>query len=324
MRAYQVTTFQDGAMLADIEKPTPARGEVLLKVHACGLNFADLLMAKGTYQDTPKPPFSLGMEVCGTVVAHGPDVTHPPIGHKVAVFGGAGGLAEYGVFPAQNCLEVPDKMPPEVAAGFYVAYGTSHLALTDRAKLQQNETLLVLGAAGGVGLTAIEIGKALGATVIAVARGQDKLDIARAAGADHVIDSTAGDFTDAVKALGGADVVYDPVGGAGFKSALRACKPKARIIVIGFASGDVPPIAANIILVKNIDVIGFYWGGYLKFAPDTVMTSIRALMDMYQNGQLHPHISHQIPLAQADTALELLRSRQSTGKVVVTVTQDDV
>lgn len=319
MRAYQVQNFETGARLATIERPIAAKGEVLLQIHACGLNFADLLMAKGTYQDTPKPPFSLGMEVCGTVVELGPDVRSLKVGQRVAVFGGAGGLAEYGVFDETMCRVVPQEMPSDVAAGFYVAYGTSHLALTDRARLQAGETLLVLGAAGGVGLTAVEIGKALGAKVIAVARGPAKLEIAKNAGADHVIDSTAGDFTDAVKALGGADVVYDPVGGDGFKSALRACKPKARMIVIGFASGDVPPIAANHILVKNIDVIGFYWGGYLKFDTETVMNSIQALMDMYVTGDLRPHISHALPLEQADDALDLLRLRKSTGKVVVTM-----
>lgn len=319
MRAFHVENFETGARLVDMQQPTPAKGEVLLKISACGLNFADLLMAKGTYQDTPTPPFSLGMEVCGTVVALGSGVTTPAIGTRVAVFGGSGGLAEFGTFPAANCLPVPDTMPAEIAAGFYVAYGTSHLALTDRARLQKGETLLVLGAAGGVGLTAVEIGKAMGAKVIAVARGSDKLAVARTAGADHVIDSTAGDFTDAVKALGGADVVYDPVGGAGFKSAMRACNPKARIVVIGFASGDVPPVPANIILVKNIDVLGFYWGGYLKFAPQTVMDSIKTLMDMYGAGDLKPHVSHSLPLDRAADALDLLRTRASTGKVVVTM-----
>lgn len=319
MRAFQVDNFADGPQLAITQQPTPSKGEVLLKIDACGLNFADLLMTNGTYQDTPKPPFSLGMEVCGTVVSLGDGVDTPAIGSRVAVFGGSGGLAEFGVFPAANCLPVPDNMPSDVAAGFYVAYGTSHLALTDRARLQKGETLLVLGAAGGVGLTAVEIGKALGAKVIAVARGADKLAVARNVGADHLIDSTQGNFTDAVKALGGADVVYDPVGGDGFKSAMRACKPKARMIVIGFASGDVPPVPANIILVKNIDVLGFYWGGYLKFAPQTVMDSINTLMDMFTAGKLKPHVSHVLPLDQAQEALELLRSRKSTGKVVVTM-----
>ena len=318
MHAFQVTDFDCKPTLKDIATPVPATGEVLLKIHACGLNFADLLMAKGTYQDTPTPPFTLGMEVCGTVVNANDDVRSLAKGERVAVFGGDGGLAEYGVFPAENCVVVPETMSSEVAAGFFVAYGTSHLALSDRARLQPGETLLVLGAAGGVGLTAVEIGKAMGATVIAVARGPEKLGIAKAAGADHLIDSETADITDAVKALGGADVVYDPVGGAGFTAAMRATNRKGRIIVIGFASGDVPPIPANIILVKNIDVLGFYWGGYLKFRPDLVMKSIRELMDMHAAGKLHPHISHTLSLDQAADALDLLATRKSTGKVVVT------
>ena len=319
MRAFQVTGFRAEPALADIATPSPLAGEVLLDIHACGLNFADLLMAKGTYQDTPTPPFVLGMEVCGTITGHGAGVTTPPIGTRVAVFGGSGGLAQRGVFEAATCLPVPDTMSDDVAAGFYVAYGTSHLALTDRARLQAGETLLVLGAAGGVGLTAVEIGKALGATVIGVARGADKLAVVRAAGADHLIDSDTQDITAAVKALGGADVVYDPVGGDSFKAAMRATNRKGRIIVIGFASGDIPPIPANIILVKNIDVLGFYWGGYLKFRPDLVMDSIKVLMDMFAAGQLQPHISHTLPLDRAGEALDLLRTRTSTGKVVVTM-----
>ncbi len=317
-RAFQVTDFSARPKIEQIVSPKPVSGEVLLEIKACGLNFADLLMAKGTYQDTPKPPFTLGMEVCGIVIGHGPGVSTPPIGAKVAVFGGQGGLAEQGVFPAALCREVPEAMPAPVAAGFQVAYGTSHLALTRRARLQPGETLLVLGAAGGVGLTAVEIGKALGATVIAVARGADKLAVAKAAGADHLIDSTSADIKTAVKALGGADVVYDPVGGEGFKAALGACNREARVLTIGFASGDVPQIAANIILVKNITVIGFYWGGYLKFNPTALTDSLGALMDMYIEGKLKPHVSNVLPLDQAQDALDLLESRKATGKVVVT------
>ena len=319
MKAFQVQNFAQPPAIEEIDAPAPAAGEVLLQISACGLNFADLLMAKGTYQDTPEPPFTLGMEVCGTVVAQGPDVTSPAIGARVAVFGGKGGLAEFGVFPADLCRVVPDGMSDAAAAGFMVAYGTSHLALERRARLRPNETLLVLGAAGGVGLTAVEIGKAMGATVIAVARGAEKLAIAKAAGADHVFDSTTTDITEAVKALGGADVVYDPVGGAGFKAALRACNREARILVIGFASGDVPPIPANIILVKNIDVIGFYWGGYLQFAPEILTESLAQLMTWHEEGRIAAHISHQLPLENAAEALALLQSRKSTGKVVVTM-----
>jgi len=317
MRAFQVTSFDTSPALLDIPVPSPAAGEVLLDIAACGLNFADLLMAKGSYQDTPAPPFTLGLEVCGTVIAQGAGVSAPAIGTRVAVFGGKGGMAEKGVFPAALCRPVPDSMTAEVAAGFMVAYGTSHLALTRRAHLQKGETLLVLGAAGGVGLTAVEIGKAMGARVIAVARGADKLDVARAAGADHVIDSDDQDIKAAVKALGGADVVYDPVGGDAFKAALGACKPEARVIVIGFASGDVPQVPANILLVKNISVIGFYWGGYLKFQPEALSASLAELLDWLAEGRLRPHISHVLPLENAAEALELMRSRASTGKVVI-------
>ncbi|MCG3268960.1 NADPH:quinone oxidoreductase family protein [Yoonia sp. I 8.24] len=318
MRAFQVNSHQQPPQIAQIPVPTPQSGEVLLDIAACGLNFADLLMAKGTYQDTPTLPFTLGMEVCGTVIAHGPGVTSPAIGTRVAVFGGAGGLAEKGVFPAHLCTPIPDAMPSEVAAGFMVAYGTSHLALTRRAQLQAGETLLVLGAAGGVGLTAVEVGKAMGATVIAVARGADKLQAAQDAGADHLIDSTSDDIKETVKALGGADVVYDPVGGDLFKAALGACNREARILTIGFASGEVPPIPANILLVKNISVIGFYWGGYLKFNPEALTDSLRTLMAWQIAGRLKPHISDVLPLAQAADALDLLRTRKSIGKVVVT------
>ncbi|PXW69061.1 NADPH:quinone reductase-like Zn-dependent oxidoreductase [Loktanella sp. PT4BL] len=318
MRAFQVTSFEAPPALRDVDVPAPGPGEVLLDIAACGLNFADLLMAKGTYQDTPATPFTLGMEVCGTVIATGDDVTSPAIGTRVAVFGGQGGLAEKGLFPAALCRPVPDTMPDVIAAGFMVAYGTSHLALSRRARLQEGETLLVLGAAGGVGLTAVEIGKAMGATVIAVARGADKLAVAKAAGADHLIDSDTDDIKAAVKALGGADVVYDPVGGAAFKAALGACNREARVIIIGFASGEVPQIPANIILVKNISVIGFYWGGYLAFNPEALTESLSELMDWHAAGKLKPHISHTLPLSQAADALELMRSRKSTGKVVVT------
>jgi len=318
MRSFLISAFDRPGMVNEIDLAPPAKGEVTIKIEACGLNFADLLMAKGTYQDTPGLPFTLGMEVCGTVTALGPDVTSPTLGERVVVFGGSGGFADSGNFPATRCRPVPDTMQSEVAAGFLVAYGTSHLALTRRAHLQKGETLLVLGAAGGVGLTAVEIGKALGARVIAVARGADKLSIAKAAGADVLIDSTHADIKERVKALGGADVVYDPVGGDAFRAALSACNREARYLVIGFASGTVPPVPANVILVKNISVIGFYWGGYLAFNPTALDASIDALMTLYSEGKLKPHISHVVPLDRAQDALDLLETRKSTGKVVVT------
>lgn len=319
MRAFVVSDHGVAPTVEEVEMPTPGPGQVRIRIHACGLNFADLLMAKGTYQDTPALPFTLGMEIAGVVEALGDSVTTPPIGTRVAVFEGSGGLAEAGVFSADRCVEIPASMPFEEAAGFIVAYGTSHLALTDRAHLKKGERLLVLGAAGGVGLTAVELGAAMGAEVIAVARGADKLAVAKAAGAKHVLDSETVDLRAEVKALGGADVVYDAVGGDGFKAAMRATNPGGRIIVIGFASGDIPQIPANHLLVKNIDAIGFYWGGYLKWAPERLAGSLAELMRMYEAGQLRPHIGAQKPLTDAADALELLRSRKVAGKVVVTI-----
>lgn len=318
MRAFQVIEYDTPPTLQDTETPSPAKGEVLIKIEACGLNFGDLLMVKGTYQERPPLPFTLGMEVAGTVVAHGDGVSAPAIGARVAVFGGYGGLAELGTFPAALCVPLPDAMSFTDAAAFQVAYSTSHVALDYRAQLKAGDTLLVLGAAGGVGLTAVELGKLMGATVIAAARGAAKLEICRKAGADHVIDTDTDDLREVVKALGGADVVYDPVGGDLFTAALRACKPEARVLTIGFASGTVPKIAANHLLVKNINVIGFYWGGYLRFKPEVLTDSLKTLSQWYAEGKLHPHISHTLPLAQAGDGLELLRSRKSTGKVVIT------
>lgn len=319
MRAFVVTDHGQAPEVRDIPTPSPGPGQVLIRIAACGLNFADLLMAKGTYQDTPALPFTLGMEIAGVVEAQGPGVMSPAIGARVAVFEGAGGLAEAGVFDAARCVAIPDAMPFADAAGFIVAYGTSHLALTDRARLVEGERLLVLGAAGGVGLTAVELGAAMGAEVIAVARGAEKLAIAKAAGATHVIDSESADLRAELKALGGVDVVYDPVGGDGFKAALRAINPGGRLLVIGFASGDIPQIPANHLLVKNIDVIGFYWGGYLRWAPDRLSRSLGQLMAMYEAGALQPHIGAQLPLDRAGEALSLLRDRKVAGKVVVTM-----
>lgn len=321
MKAFVVNDHDTGPEVLDVAEPNPGAGQVRIRIHACGLNFADLLMAKGTYQDTPALPFTLGMEIAGVVEALGDGVTSPAVGTRVAVFEGSGGLAEVGVFSAARCVEIPESMPFDQAAGFIVAYGTSHLALTDRAKLRAGERLLVLGAAGGVGLTAVELGAAMGAEVIAVARGAAKLAVAKAAGATHVLDSDTADIRAEVKALGGADVVYDAVGGDGFKAAMRATNPGGRIIVIGFASGDIPQIPANHLLVKNIDAIGFYWGGYLAWAPDRLAHSLAKLMQMYGNGQLSPHIGAIRPLEEAAGALELLRSRKVSGKVVVTMGQ---
>jgi len=267
MRAMRLHALGQPLQLDDIEPPTPGPGEVLLQVHACGVNFGDTLIVKGTYQEKFDMPFAPGMEICGTVTAQGAGVTHPAIGTRVAAYAGSGGFAEAAIVPAARCVPVPDAMPSVEAAAFLVAYGTSHVGLDYKAHLQPGETLLVLGAAGGVGLTAVELGRLMGATVIACARGAEKLEAAQSAGAHHLIDSDTADIRAEVKALGGADVVYDPVGGAQFTAALRATKPEGRILPLGFASGEVPQIPANILLVKNITVLGFYWGGYATALP---------------------------------------------------------
>jgi NADPH2:quinone reductase len=208
-------------------------------------------------------------------------------------------------------------MDAAVAAAMQVAYGTSHLALARTARLRAGETLLVLGAAGGVGLTAVEIGTMMGARVIASARGPEKGAVAARAGAQHVIDSNAGNLTEVVRALGGADVVFDAVGGPAFSDAMRATKPEGRILLIGFASGSLPEIRPNHLLVKNISVHGFYWGGFLDFRPEVLTSSLAEIFRWHSEGRIDPHVSHRLPLARAGEALELLRGRASTGKVVV-------
>lgn len=317
MRAWQIIRLGQPAVLVERPLPEPAAGQVRIRIAACGLNFADLLMAEGRYQDRPGLPFIPGMELSGTVDALGDGVTAPAIGTRVACHAGHGGLAEAVCVPATDALPLPDTLPFVPAAGFLIAYGTSHLALTHKARLQAGERLLVLGAAGGVGLTAVEVGKLLGAEVIACARGADRLAFARAAGADVVIDSDAPDLKDRLKAMGGIDVVYDPVGGDAFDAALRATRPDGRLLAIGFASGKVPQVPANILLVKNLTVSGFWWGGYAESAPALLRASLATLLDWQAQGRLHPHVSHVLPLSRAPEGLDLLRQRAATGKVVI-------
>lgn len=321
MRAVLLSETTMPPRIAEIPEPEPAPGEVLIDVSACGLNFADLLMAQGKYQERPPLPCILGMEVAGTISALGSDVSGLSVGMRVAAFTGNGGLAEKVTCPAARCVVLPDAISMTDGAGFLVAYGTSHLALSHRARLRNSETLLVLGAAGGVGLTAVEIGKAMGARVIAVARGTDKLDIARNAGADHCLDSDGLDLRAALRDLGGVDVVYDAIGEPLATPALRALRPEGRFLAIGFAGGSVPQFPANILLVKNLTVIGLYWGGYLKFAPEILTQSLQELLAMYAAGDLTPHVGHVLPLDRFEAGLDLLRTRKSTGKVVVEVTQ---
>ncbi len=319
MRAMQVTAYDTPLEMRELETPTPGPGEVVVKVATCGLNFGDTLLIKGTYQEKPPLPFTLGMELAGTISAVGEGVTDWQVGQRVAAYSGFHALADYAAIPADICVALPDEMPFVDAAAFLIAYGTSHVALDYKARMQPGERLLVLGASGGVGLTAVELGKLMGAEVVACARGADKLEICRAMGADHLINSETDDIRDIVKGLGGADVVYDPVGGDQFKAALRACNREARLLPLGFASGEVPQIPANILLVKNLTVLGMYWGGYAALNPKVLTDSFKTLIDWYVAGKLKPHVSNVMPLAEANAALDLLRTRRATGKVVIEI-----
>ncbi|HWG88886.1 MAG TPA: NADPH:quinone oxidoreductase family protein [Candidatus Acidoferrales bacterium] len=304
----------------DVPPPPLRDGAVRIRVHAAGVNFADLLLIAGQYQEKPAFPFIPGAEAAGEVTEIGAGVNGLKVGDRVMALTGLGSFAEQVVVDAQRVLPIPDAMEFASAAAFPVAYGTSHGALEWRAHLQSGEWLLVTGAAGGVGLTAVEIGKAMGARVIACAGGTEKLAIAQQHGADHLIDYSKEDIRERVKAITGghgADVIYDPVGGDAFDAALRCVAWGGRIIVIGFAAGRVSQIPANIVLVKNIDVIGFYWGSYQTHKPELLSSSFTQLFRWFKEGKLRPHISHNFPLEQAGDALRLLQQRKSTGKVVL-------
>lgn len=318
MRAFLHTDPTTPPGLADLPLPAPGPGELAVKIAACGLNFADLLMLEGRYQATPPLPFVPGLEAAGTVTAAGPGTRLAP-GTRVAIHAGHGGLAEAGVFAEDRCTPLPDSLDFDTAAAFQIAYGTSHLALTLRGRLRAGETLVVLGAAGGVGLTAVELGARMGARVIAVARGAEKCAIAAQAGAAETLDAETPDLKAALKALGGADVVYDAVGGALGEAAFAALKPGGRFLVIGFAAGAPPVLKLNHALVKNLEIHGLYWGGYLDLDAAALSTSMAELFALAADGSLRPHISARFPLSQTAEALEMLRARRSTGKIVVTM-----
>ena len=322
MRTMRVHELGGRLQLDQVEIPEPGPGQALIRVRAAGVNFADTLIVRGRYQEKPALPFAPGLEIAGTVEALGPETEGPAPGTRVMATCGHGGFAEFALAPAHACVPVPEAMSDEEAAAFPVAWGTSHLALGRRARLRPGERLLVLGAAGGVGLTAVRIGKIMGAEVVAVARGAERLARAREAGADHLIDPEGEDVRERVLALGGADVVYDPVGGELWKAALRATRPEGRLIPIGFASGEIPQIPANILLVKNLDVIGVYWGAYWRLRPEVLGESFRQLVAWYEEGLIRPHVSRVLALEEANEALALLERRQATGKVVVRIASE--
>lgn len=309
--------------LEDVPSPPLTREGVRIRVRAAGINFADLLLIRGQYQEKPVFPFTPGMEAAGIVTEIGTEVTDIKPGDRVLALTGLGGYAEEVVVDQTRVLRIPNGMKFESAAALPIAYGTSHGALEWRARLQSGEWLLVLGAAGGVGLAAVEIGKIMGARVIACAGTDEKLAIAREKGADYSINYSREDIRQRVKSFtsgDGADVVYDPVGGEAFDAALRSVAWGGRVLIIGFASGRIPTLPANIALVKNIDVIGFYWGSYQAHKPELVRQSFTQLLRWFEAGKLKPYVSHEFDLRRAGEAMEMLRQRKATGKVVLTVT----
>ena len=304
--------------------PEQARawGDVRIRVRAAGINFADTLMIKGQYQVKPPLPFSPGLEVAGEVIEVADHVSRVKAGDRVMAVVGHGGYAEEAIAPEMNVFPIPDTMDWVSAAGFPIVYGTSGDALMRDNALKKGDVLLVHGAAGGVGLTAVEVGKRMGATVIATAGGPDKLAIAEQHGADHLIDYREEDIRTRVKALTdgrGADVIYDPVGGKVFDASLRAVAQGGRIIVSGFASGDVPQIPANIVMVKNVTISGYHLGGWRILDPEGVRAAMETLLNWYAAGDLNPHTSHTFDLKDYAEALETLKARKSTGKIVLTV-----
>ncbi len=307
--------------LADVPAPEPGPGEVLIAVAAAGVNFADSLIIAGQYQEKPPFPFAPGLESAGRVLAVGDGVGRVEPGDRVLALTDWGAYAERAVARESDVFLLPDGMNFAEAAGFPITYGTAHGALRWHAGLRAEETLLVHGAAGGVGLAAVEAGKAIGARVIATAGGAEKLAIAEAHGADDLIDYRKEDIRERVKAMTGgrgADVVFDPVGGDVFDASLRCTAWGGRILVIGFAAGRVPQIPANILLVKNIAAMGVYWGSYRKRAPARLAEEFAELFGWYEAGKLKPHVSHRFDLSEAPAAIEMLTSRKSTGKVVLT------
>ena len=323
MRAILCRTLGDPSLLTFEELPAPVLGpgQLRVAVHAAGVNFADSLVIIGQYQEKPPLPFTPGFELAGVVSEVGDSVTGFAPGDRVMALTGAGGYADEAVVPADAAVKIPDTMSFEAAAGFPIAYGTSHGALDWRAALKPGEILLVHGAGGGVGLTAVEIGKAMGATVIATASSAAKLAIAQSRGADHLIDSSAEDMVGQIKALLGdrrVDVAYDPVGGTAFEASLKTIAWEGRILIIGFAGGTVPQIPANILMVKNCSAIGFYWSAYRTRRPDLLRHSFETLLGWVAAGTLRPLVSETLPLERAAEAITRIKARQVTGKLVLT------
>jgi NADPH2:quinone reductase len=311
----------ESLVVEDLPSPKPGRGEVVVSVKAASVFFPDVLIIQNKYQFKPPLPFSPGSELAGVVKEVGEGVPDWRPGDRVMAFTTYGAFAEEVKVEANRLLALPGKMSFEEGAAFILTYGTSDHALRDRAALAASETLLVLGAAGGVGLAAIEIGKALGARVIACASSNDKLAVCREHGADATINYASEDFRDKVKATTdgkGPDVVYDPVGGAYTEPAFRSLAWRGRLLVIGFAAGEIPKLPLNLPLLKGASVVGVFWGDFARREPRRFAESISQIARWYGEGKLHPHVSETLPLTKAVEALKRMASRQVKGKLVLT------
>ncbi|MBI6706578.1 NADPH:quinone oxidoreductase family protein, partial [Pseudomonas viridiflava] len=296
-------------VLEDIPAPDIKKNEILLDVHAAGVNFPDTLIIEGKYQFKPPFPFSPGGEAAGVISAVGENVTHLKTGDRVMALTGWGSFAEQVAVPNYNVLPIPESMDFTIAAAFSMTYGTSMHALKQRANLQPGETLLVLGASGGVGLAAVEIGKALGARVIAAASSAEKLEVAKNAGADELINYTDTSLKDEIKRLtngNGADVIYDPVGGDLFDQAIRAIAWNGRLLVVGFASGRIPELPVNLTLLKGASVVGVFWGSFAQRQPQDNAANFKQLFAWFEEGKLKPLVSQVYPLERAGEAIDAL------------------
>ena len=322
MRAISCTQWgqPEELQLLDVPLPTPGPGQVRVTVQAAGVNFPDLLIVQKKYQLQPPLPFTPGAELAGTVSALGEGVTHLQLGQAVVGFSGLGAFAEEALLPAAHCMPLPAGMDMGLAASFTLAYGTSWHALRDRAALQPGQTLLVLGASGGVGLAAVEIAKALGATVLAAAATDAKLAVCPAHGADGLINTSTENLRERVKALTqgrGVDVVYDAVGGALAEPALRSMAWRGRYLVVGFASGEIPNIPLNLLLLKGTALVGVFWGEWIQREPKAWAQGLAELMGWLRGGQLKPLVSQRYALADTPQALRDVAERRVVGKVVI-------
>lgn len=310
----------DSLVVEELPDPVAGPGQVVLEVKAAGVNFPDVLIIQGKYQFRPELPFTPGSELAGVVTAVGPGVERIAPGDRMIAFTAQGAFAQKIALPAQALMPMPPGMDFDTAAAITLTYGTSHHAVADRAALKQGETMLVLGAAGGVGLAAIEIGKALGARVIAAASSDEKLAVCKAHGADATINYSSGDLREAIKAATGGkgpDVIYDPVGGPYTEPAFRAIGWRGRHLVVGFANGEIPRLPLNLMLLKGASLVGVFWGEYAKREPKANLAGMRQLLGWMAEGKIRPLVSARYALADTARALNDMAARKVTGKVVI-------